>query len=219
MIANRYFATPAVDQQTTIHKVGLIPFCRVRSEERTNRPSRILIALGGARAADGVINELSRAARKLHDFGMQVFGSPALAQLLGTECPEIEHFDFWDDHFDAMDLAIVRGGLGTISDCIAARVPMLYVDDSNPEIRFNHARINQLQLGFPLESCLGRSPDIFTNPSAYARALSNMAEFGLKGDIEAAAINWKALWNRFPSASVRHLNITLPEARNGTWLL
>ena len=75
-------------------------------------PSRILIALGGARAADGVINELSRAARKLHDFGMQVFGSPALAQLLGTECPEIEHFDFWDDHFDAMDLAIVRGRIG-----------------------------------------------------------------------------------------------------------
>jgi hypothetical protein len=189
MIANRYFATPAVNQQTTIHKVGLIPFCRVRTEERPNSlPLQVLIALGGARASDGVVNQLNRATRRLSDFGMKLFGSPALAQSLGTGCPEIEPFDFWDDNLDAIDLAIVRGGLGTISDCIAARVPMLYVDDSNPEIRFNHTRINQLQLGFPLESCLDEGTDIFTNPSVYARTLSNIAGFGLKGDVEAAEI-------------------------------
>jgi len=189
VIANRYFVTAAVMEQMNVHLAGLVHFSRARETERTNvLPTRGLIALGAAQAADGVADKLSRAARGMHAAGMEIFVPLGIFETLRTRCPEIRPFEFWDNNLQTVDLAVIRGGLGTISDCIAARVPMLYVDDSDPEIRFNQARLNQMGIGLSLDRFLSEDSETFTSPLLYRDMLSKMAGFGLQGHIEATDI-------------------------------
>jgi len=119
---------------------------------------------------------------------MEIFVPLVLFETLRAGCSEIRPFDFWDDNLQTVDLAVIRGGLGTISDCIAARVPMLYVEDPDPEIRFNQARLDQLGIGLSLDRCLSKDSETFTSPLGYRDMVSKMAGFDLKGHVEAADI-------------------------------
>lgn len=202
VIANRYFATPVMDRQTNVHKVGLVHYCKARDTERINKlPEKVLIALGSAQAANGVADKLSRLVSWFDERGLEVFASSTLFERLAAECPRIKPFEFWDDNFDTIDLAVVRGGLGTISDCVAARVPMLYAGDPNPEIKFNQMRLSQMGIGLPLEKCLDESPEICTDPFSYRSMLSKMAGFDIQGHIEATNI-LAELWGFAPAASL-----------------
>ena len=87
-----------------------------------------------------------------------------------------------------MDFAVIRGGMGTISDCVAARLPMLYVNDPKPEIQFNQQRLEQLGIGLPLERISKQSSDLLTNPGVIRQMVGNMAGLDLNGEIEAARI-------------------------------
>jgi UDP:flavonoid glycosyltransferase YjiC (YdhE family) len=186
VIANRYFATPAIERQANVHKVGLVHYCKARDGKRLNKlPTRVLIGLGSAQAANGVADKLARAVDLMQEMGMSVFTSLSLSEKLAARCPQIQTFDFWNDDFDAIDLAVIRGGLGTVSDCIAAKIQMIYVDDPNPEIKFNQARLEELGIGLPLDRCLDEGREIFTNPFVYTRMLSKMSGFSLRGHVEA----------------------------------
>src|SRR5215510_6886556 len=51
IIANRYFATPAVCAQPNVHKVGLVHFSPINERRRfVSRRKRAVIALGAAHA-------------------------------------------------------------------------------------------------------------------------------------------------------------------------
>ena len=194
VIANRYFVSPVLREQPNVHLVGLVHFSKARETARINHlPARVLIALGAAQAADGVADKLSRAVGGMHAAGMTVLAPLPLFETLRTRCPDIQPFDFWDNNLQTVDLAVIRGGLGTISDCIAAQVPMLYVDDRDPEIRFNQARLNQLGIGLPLDRFLSEDFETFTNPLMYRDMLLKIAGFDLNGHVEATDILAK-LW-------------------------
>ena len=188
VIANRHFVTPAVTEQVNVHKIGFIHFCGAREVRQAKLPTRVLIALGSAQGADGAVDKIAHAIRVMHAAGMEIFLPAALFAALGTRCPGTQPFDFWHDNFDLADLAIIRGGLGTISDCIAAKVPMLYVDDPNPEIRFNQTRLSKMGIGLPLDKVLDETSDILTDPSVYRGMLWKMRGLELQGHIEAAKI-------------------------------
>src|SRR5688572_15472525 len=143
VLANRYFAMPAVSRQPNVHTIGLIPFFKPR-RTGLNRPTRrILIAPGNAQTVDNVADQLRLATQTFQAVGFEVLASAAVSKRLSIDCGDIQSFDFVRDDLNSMDFAIIRGGLGSISDCIAARVPMLYMDDSNPELRFNQSRLDE----------------------------------------------------------------------------
>jgi len=195
MIANRYFVTPAVLEQANVHQVGLVPFCEARRAGRTNNlPRRVLIALGRAQSANGITDLLGRAASQMIANGMEVFAAEAIFQTLQTKCPGIQFRSFGDDSLETIDLAVIRGGLGTISDCIASKVPMLYVDDSSPEIRYNQKRLNEMGVAAPFEGFLNGDAEILTSPFVYKRTISRMNGFDLEGHLEAGDI-LAGLWN------------------------
>ena len=196
IIANRYFVTPAVCAQGNVHKIGLIHFSKVNESRSTaSRRKRAVIALGGANAAPDLISQLTRAIQALNQNGVEVFAPEGLCQILAKEGTPVQAFDFWADEFDGMDLAIVRGGLGTISDCVASRLPMLFVNDPKPEIQFNQQRVQQLGIGLALDRVSDGSLDFSRNTELFRRMSENMAGLDLNGEVEGSRV-LANLWRR-----------------------
>jgi len=56
--------------------------------------------------------------------------------------------EFLSDYIPHVDLVVTRGGFNTISECIAHRVPLLLIGETeNPEIEKNLLTVKQEQLG------------------------------------------------------------------------
>jgi hypothetical protein len=187
MIINRYFAMPVTERQTNAFKVGFISFCETARGKRNKWiPKRVLVALGNTEATDELKEQVVSAIPFLDQIGVSMLCSPAWHQILLGYCGNVELYDFDHHQLDTVDLAIVRAGIGTISDCVAAKVPMLYVRDHNPEVEFNQERLSQLGIGMSLKDSLrGRSSPL-TNASVYQEMFSCFNGLALGGDIEAA---------------------------------
>jgi hypothetical protein len=194
MVVNRYFAMPATGEQTEVREVGLIHFRPDLDAKRTNLlPGRVLIALGHARLAHDAVDQLFAAIAGLQTAGVRVLALPPWFEMLSERCRGLERYDWSGDNLSTVDLAIIRGGLGTISDCIAARIPMLYLNDPSPEIKFNQARLCQMGIGLPLEKVLDGGSPLLTEAAAYAGMRARMDGFALAGEIEASEVLAK-LW-------------------------
>ena len=207
IIANRYFVTPAVCAQGNVHKIGLIHFSKINESRSTaSRPKRAVIALGGANAAPDLISQLKRAIHALNPNGVEVFAPEGLCQILAREGTAVQPFDFWSDDFDKMDFAIVRGGLGTISDCVASRLPMLFVNDPKPEIQFNQQRLEQLGIGLALDRVSDGSIDFSSTIEVFLHMSENMAALDLNGEVEGSRVLtnlWRRKSSRVPEKSFR----------------
>jgi hypothetical protein len=187
MIVNQYFAMPATEQQTKTFNVGIIGFCQAGQSERDRPvPQNVLIAVGSSMAADECFERVVKAAQGLNKIGARVFCSSRWHGVLSRYGNNVETYDFDSGEFDKVDLAIVRAGIGTISDCITAKVPMLYVEEPNPETEFNRQRLSQLGIGAPLKDFLDGKPSPLNNSRVYRSMLDQMGNFSLKGDVEAA---------------------------------
>ena len=187
MIVNQYFVMPGVERQTDTYKVGIIGFCKIsRSERRKPAPESVLIALGSTVEANECLGQVVTATQKLNEIGIRVFCPSKWYGILSRHCGNAEMYDFDSNEFDRVDLAIVRAGLGTISDCIMAKVPMLYVEEQNPEIEFNQQRLSQLGIGAPLKGFLDGQPSPLNDSKIYRSMLERMGRFSLQGDVEAA---------------------------------
>jgi len=187
MIVNRYFAMPATEGQTNAFKVGLISFCETaRGKRDKSVPKRVLIALGNTEATDELREQVLSVIPFLDQIGVSILSSSAWHQILLEHCRNIELYDFDRHTLDTVDLAIVRAGIGTISDCVAAKVPMLYVRDHNPEVEFNQERLSQLGIGMSLQDSLRSRSSPLTNSSVYHAMFSCFNGLALGGEIEAA---------------------------------
>ena len=189
MIANCYFATPGVYDQTKLHKVGLIHFCPSKDIAAKNRSGkRALIAVGGAQLGDGGFEQLCSFVPLLQQVGIKALAPPWLCDSLADRFDGIEAFTFWSGDFASMDIAIIRGGLGTISDCIAAKVPMFYLDDPNPEINFNQTRLSHMGIGLSVRQLLNEGPELLMDNALFQDMRSSMSGLNLRGEIEAADV-------------------------------
>jgi hypothetical protein len=197
IIANEYFATPAVRRQTSLHEVGLIHLSGTRKNGHSSQgEKKVLIALGAAECGEQTIDELISVIPLLQQTGIQVCAaSLAVYRKLTERYCGIELFDFASGDLGSVDLAIIRGGLGTISDCVAAMVPMYYLNDPNPEICFNQRRLCELRIGMPLQGVLKDGNHLLTNAEMLRQMIASMKELRLDGEKEAAAIIAKQITN------------------------
>jgi hypothetical protein len=187
MIVNRYFVMPSTERQTNAFKVGLISFCETARGKRDKwAPKRVLVALGNTEATNELKEQIVSAIPLLDQIGVSMLSSPACHRILSDFSGNVELYDFDRHPLDTVDLAIVRAGIGTISDCVAAKVPMLYVRDRNPEVEFNQERLSQLGIGMSLQDSLRGRSSPFTNSSVYHAMLSRFNGLALGGDIEAS---------------------------------
>lgn len=187
MIASRYFAMPDLYQQTKVQEVGVIHFGAVGKTERASRtPKKALIALGGSQVGQRSMDELFAVIPLLQKSQIEVRAAAPLYEKLSERYSGIVRFNFLNEDFSSVDFAVIRGGMGTISDCIAAKTPMFYLGDPNPEISFNQERLNQLGIGMPLRRVLEEGPELIMNDELLQQMVQCMSPLKLEGEIEAA---------------------------------
>lgn len=199
MIVNRYFAMPATKHQTNTFMVGLIHFNNATVSERERKiPKRILIALGNSEVAKEQIQQVIKVVPAINKIGVEIFCASECHSTLSRYMSNIKLYDFSCDRLDNVDLTIIRGGLGTISDCIAAKVPMLYVYDPNPEIAFNQECLANLGIGMSLQHALQNTSSPLTNSHLYQTMIERFDHFMLQGEADAANFlltQWKGRIN------------------------
>ncbi|MBI2890112.1 MAG: hypothetical protein HYY13_04930 [Nitrospirae bacterium] len=168
MIVNRYFAMPATGEWAQAVPVGFIGFCDERIQARRGPPRRVLLAVGKATAAEGVRPQIVRALRSCLGNGTRFLASPEWARGLERDMPGVQPFDFERGSLEEADFAIVRPGLGTISDCVLARVPMAVLPDACPEVAHNGGRLIELGLGVSLGDLEEAERSPLTNAGPYS---------------------------------------------------
>lgn len=182
MLVNRYFAMPATERLTQSHKIDFISFYDGPQVKRSkSTPERVLLALGSSPAASGLVDQVRAIMLQMAEVGIVLFVSERWHDALAGEYPSLERYDFTQNPLHTVDAAIIRAGIGSISDCIAARVPAYFVDDSNPEIAFNAARLSELGIGAPL------SVNGLTTPGVYGTIARRLGEFSANGVADATA--------------------------------
>lgn len=189
VIANRYFAMPTVAEQANVRFVGLIPFVREAAvNPRRAPPRRMLVALGNAPVPPRTERQLAAAVEVLGRAGVQIKADRDWADRWGTGVAGYAGDKFGLSGFAWADFAIVRGGLGTIADCVAAKVPMVYIGDSNPELRFNREVISQLGIGCSLTELLDDAESVLSGRGACNAAGLRMEHLNVSGEGEAATV-------------------------------
>lgn len=122
MLANRYLATDGVRSRTQLVELGWM------IEDSGVSPAHprelVLIHGGGTRTLDATVK---RIADQLRASGLGV-----MTDLEG----DIDRFDYSDEMWARIGLVICRPGVGTVTECVKWRIPMLLLpDQSNTEAR------------------------------------------------------------------------------------
>jgi UDP-N-acetylglucosamine:LPS N-acetylglucosamine transferase len=189
MIANKYFAMPALSKQTDVFNVGIINFNQVSENIQINStPKNILVAFGNASNANDIIEEVESAIPKLNKLGVTIFCPRQWYETFAKFDKNVVPYYFNDQNVVRADLAIVVGGLGSISDCIATRMPMLYIHNSNPELIYNLEKLSVIGIGMPLDSALQNSRSPLTDMNLYNTMINRCRELTLHGEADVADI-------------------------------
>jgi predicted glycosyltransferase len=122
MLANKYLATPEVRRKTRIVELGW-----VIEEPIVNTLSRreiVLVHGGGTRILDSLVKAL---ADLLREHGLRVM----------TDLEnDLDRFDYTEETWARVGLVICRPGIGTVTECVKWRIPMLLIPDAaNSEAR------------------------------------------------------------------------------------
>lgn len=187
MVVSRYFAMPATEQQTKTHKVGIIHFNqRCHCKKRQNRPLNILIAVGNSQAVKERFKQIIAIAPILNAASCKIYCSVQCYNQLLEKFATVEKYNFNNGQAEHIDLAIIRAGLGTISDCIAAKIPMILLDDPNPEIRFNQKCLSQFGIGMSLKSFMHDGTALLEDEKQYEKVIDRFEVFEFGGEINTA---------------------------------
>jgi uncharacterized protein (TIGR00661 family) len=122
----------------------------VRSKEQKEyvheiKKPKILLTSGGSGINDDVLNQLVNLFSNLLQF--HFFVKSRLANIHQENITLIPENCAIAEYVPAVDLVITRAGFNTISECIAARTPMLLFGESgNPEMKHNISIASQLGL-------------------------------------------------------------------------
>lgn len=178
MICVRGLTMPAVHTLTRANEVGLMSdFTRVDQRE----PSRVALLGGGTGSASSALEEL---ARELEG-NVELTGSAELA----SRCPGVTPFDFTPQSWGSLSVAIVRPGMGTLTDAITARVPVLALPEpENPEMDFLAAAIEKMGVGRRLQRSFdtaGQIRSILGKRDDYQRSVAKVSTRGIS---EAASL-------------------------------
>ena len=177
MLANERFAMPYLYAVTDHKPIGLVHFANgvVKERDFHQMPQSILLALGNNPSAGGLLEQIIDDLLRVQQAHISLLAEPSWEVALAVYGLHSQSFHFDNDGWEKVDVVITRAGMGTISDCIAMRVPMLTVTELNPEIQHNQAILHHAKVALPLSEFI---------PSAlhdYDLQPSHFDRFGLDG--------------------------------------
>lgn len=145
MICVDDLAMPAVRRWT--RAVGVPWMCESLPSAPAADSGGTVAFLAGASGLGSQV--LTDAAALMLDEGCRVALPADLRSLLPPPtAARCEHFLYSSEAYEALSLVVCRPGVGTLTDCLAHRLPVLAVaDPGNPEMRHNAARIDALGFG------------------------------------------------------------------------
>lgn len=152
MIANRYFAMPAVRQQTRIVEVGMLPSALRSGDATTTWPSTPgLLFIGGTsvHVSGALVRCLGQHADR-HGLPVRLFADSRLHQRLPPDSP-VQSFDLDADELTPISAVIARPGLGITTDCVASGKPLFCYHEGDAEMVWNAQRLEALGLGRTLD--------------------------------------------------------------------
>ena len=189
MIANRYFAMPAVLEQTRAVLVGMLPAAVKHSGDRSRE--RGLLCIGSSIApAEELMRRLTRAiSPAAARSGIRLYVDQRLARDLAPT-NGFALFDHDADDFDSIGAVIARPGLGIITDCVISGIPLFCVHESNVEMEHNARILESLGLGWTPDSpygCVDRLASLLDDSTAreeYGRRSELLDKGGLEQTVD-----------------------------------
>ena len=181
---------PSAVRQT--RSVPLPWLCEWWLERR--EPTRTIGLLGGATGT--LATRMAKIARALLGAGdVELRAERELKRTQFAAEPRVAAFTHDEAGYQALSLAFVRPGAGTLTDCVGAQVPMIALDEpENLEMAHNAKVLARLGIGEVLDS----------DEAAVRLALENLgrgrwearvaALAGLKKDGVQRAVDWLANW-------------------------
>lgn len=160
MVANEYFAMPAVRTETRMAGIGFLPPVVAPGQRRTDGLIGVLLAGGQESPVSRTLCRLAAVRdAKVVPSNVRLF----LDSRMPVDAAGVSRFDYHKDDFSQIDVVIARPGLGTITDCVGTRRLLLAILESNGEMRHNASLVESLGLGWSVESadaCIGRLWDL-----------------------------------------------------------
>lgn len=178
-ISVREITMPAVCNSTS--NIGLNWFCDDvydRPEVVAKEQWNVLFSTGLSGAENqrlkGLFDEL------MADNSFEVYGTPAFKKQFDLEDDStILNFAFTDKAFKDIDLLVARPGIGSITEAIKFRIPIVAVDNGcNTEMIYNSARIEELGIGW---NALDRNVSNHEIKALFNNALKNMKNRPVNG--------------------------------------
>ncbi|MFA5295598.1 MAG: hypothetical protein WC382_08795 [Methanoregulaceae archaeon] len=191
MIVNKYFVMKSVLTQVNSCKVGIIHFHTPPTQTRErlgNGSKNILIALGNAELTQSHLHQLREFIATIKNSEYTLHITDRWREYFLPDCGSTSDYSFGSSNLHNIDIAIIRGGIGTISDCIAAKIPMIYVHDENPEVKHNQECLRKMNIGIPLSSINNPKISPLMNDEQYRNMEKNFSNFDLNGVEEASDI-------------------------------
>lgn len=163
--------------------VGLPWFCSKAPREPniSASPRKILIAGGGTGKASQTLLEIAVALCREREFDIAVDRSLHIySQRL------LRMFDFAASSFSSLDCILCRPGMGILTDAVKYGVPICVVDDVDPEMKHNAARVEALGIGIRIK----KGDDISTlfrdRPEQLALMQSKLSSLQTGGALKSA---------------------------------
>lgn len=145
IFASEIFAMPMLFQELEVIPCGLVKPEKIVYQEKKN----LLVSGGKTKAIDAQLRDLLKV--MIQESSIKVFDKIFLdTDLFDDSFKDLGFYkaDFSAEMYASLAIAIIRPGIGTVTDCIANKVYMLTVDEGgNVEIEYNAQQIRSLGIG------------------------------------------------------------------------
>lgn len=145
VVSSCFFAPDYIGQYSNLFKIGLFSFDKI--QKKKNRENLLISCGKGGQS----INQTKNFVSSIMDIQSEsnfnkIFIEPSLYH---TKMPNwILPAEYNDDMYSSIKSAIIRPGIGTVTDCINYSVPMYcFYEKQNNEMRFNAENIEKKGIG------------------------------------------------------------------------
>lgn len=173
-------AMPYVIQKTTFK--GLPWFCTKGPVQRLppSHITHVLLTGGGTSIAMEQLLGLVQELVKREDFQVSV-DTAIYEQVTNKLVSRVSLFDFTDHSFTSLHWIICRPGMGILTDAVQYEVPVIVLEEADPEITFNCARVEQLGIGMRAAKLLAEiCEQLRTDPTPFQACLAERSTGGVE---------------------------------------
>lgn len=147
IFASEIFAMPMLFQELEVVPCGLVKPEKIVYQQKKN----LLVSGGKTKSIDAQLRDLLKV--MVQESSTKIFEKIFLdTELFDDNFRDLGFYeaDFSAEMYASLAVAIIRPGIGTVTDCISNRVYMLTVDEgSNAEIEYNAQQIRSIGIGEP----------------------------------------------------------------------